>query len=147
MTGSKNPRRESSQVLAALCDQIRSQVARSQAALDDWEDVTYKLHIYELRQTPVFRKWIRGLKDQRAKEAIAKRMVRIEAGALGDTKLLAGGISEFRIHQGPGYRLYFVRRGGTVILLLCGGDKGSQERVIATAQQLAKEIDDEDHKV
>lgn len=103
--------------------------------------------MYELRQTPVFRKWIRGLKDQRAKEAIAKRMVRIEAGALGDTKLLAGGISEFRIHQGPGYRLYFVRRGGTVILLLCGGDKGSQERDIATAQQLAKEIDDEDHKV
>ncbi len=50
--------------------------------------------MYELRQTPVFRKWIRGLKDQRAKEAIAKGMVRIEAGALGDTKLLAGGISE-----------------------------------------------------
>lgn len=116
-------------------------------ALDDSESVTYKLHMYVLRQTPVFRKWISGLKDLRAKQAIAKRMVRIEAGTLGDTKLLSGGIGEFRIHQGPGYRLYFVRRGTTVILLLCGGDKGSQERDISLAQQLAREIDDENHEV
>ena len=74
-------------------------------------------------------------------------MVRIEAGTPGDTKLHTGGISEFRIHQGPGYRLYFVRHGVTVILLPCGGDKDSQERDIATARQLAREIDDEDHKV
>ena len=74
-------------------------------------------------------------------------MARIEAGTPGDTKQLAGVISEFRIHQGPGYRIYFVRRGGTVILLLCGGGKGSHVRDIDMARQLAREIDDEDHKV
>ena len=116
-------------------------------ALDVSRDVTYKLRMFELRQTSVFRKWIHDLKDHRAKEAIAKRMVRIEAGNLGDTKLLEGGIGEFRIHYGPGYRLYYVRRGETLILLLCGGDKGSQGRDVLMAQRLAEEVDDENHKV
>ena len=103
--------------------------------------------MFVLRQTPVFERWIRGLKDRRAQEAIAKRIVRIEAGNLGDVKPLPGGIGAFRIHYGPGYRLYFARRGKTVFLLLCGGDKRTQERDIRAAQRLAKEIDDEDHEI
>ena len=109
--------------------------------------VIYKLHMFELRQTPVFKKWFLGLKDQQAKEAIAKRLVRFEAGLLGDAKSLCGGVSEFRIQHGPGYRLYFSMLGKTIIILLCGGDKGSQARDILRARKLKKEIDNENHEV
>ena len=103
--------------------------------------------MFELRQMPVFKKWFLGLKDRQAKEAVAKRLVRVEAGLLGDTKPVGEGVSEFRIQHGPGYRLYYARRGKTIILLLCGGDKGSQERDIRRARKLEKEIYDEDHEV
>lgn len=93
----------------------------------------------EVRQTDEFRKWLRDLKDIRAARKIAQRLIRIGAGLLGDAKFFEG-IGELRIDYGPGYRVYFVRRGSTVIILLCGGDKSSQDRDIRKARQMADEV-------
>lgn len=93
----------------------------------------------EVRQTDEFRKWLRGLSDIRVVKKIAQRIVRVEAGLIGDAKFFEG-IGELRIDYGPGYRIYFIRRGNTVIILLCGGDKSSQDRDIRKARQMAKEV-------
>jgi putative addiction module killer protein len=93
----------------------------------------------ELKQTETFRKWRTNLKDQRALAAIASRLDRLMFGHAGDVKPVGKGISELRIHYGPGYRVYFQQRGNTIIILLCGGDKGSQTHDIQTAQCLADE--------
>lgn len=93
----------------------------------------------EVRLTDDFRKWLRGLADIRAAKKIAQRIARVQAGLLGDAKFF-DGIGELRVDYGPGYRVYFVRRGKTVIILLCGGDKGSQDRDIGKARQMAKEV-------
>ena len=95
----------------------------------------------EVRQTTVFREWLDGLTDQRAASRIAQRIVRLQAGLLGDVKPVGGGISELRIDYGPGYRLYFTRRGAVLIILLCGGDKRSQRQDIARAKVLAAELE------
>ena len=76
----------------------------------------------EIRQTTVFREWLENLVDGRAIERIAQRIVRLQAGLLGDVKPVGAGISELRIDYGPGYQLYFVQRGDVPIVLLCGGD-------------------------
>lgn len=93
----------------------------------------------EIRQTTTFAKWLRGLKDRRAVERIAQRLVRLESGMFGDAKFF-DGIGELRIDHGPGYRVYFVKRGDVLVILLCGGDKGSQSRDIARALDMAKEV-------
>ena len=93
----------------------------------------------EVRQTPIFRKWMQSLKDTKAAEIIARRIVRVQSGLMGDLKVF-DGIGELRIDYGPGYRVYFVQHGNVLIVLLCGGDKGSQDRDIAKAKQMAKEI-------
>lgn len=97
-------------------------------------------HVYEVRQTSIFREWLDSLSDIRAQARIASRLLRLEAGLLGDTKTVHDGVSEMRIDYGPGYRVYFTVRGRTVIVLLCGGDKRSQKRDIARAQEIAKEV-------
>jgi putative addiction module killer protein len=94
--------------------------------------------VIEVRQTDEFRNWLKGLADIRAANRIAQRIVRIEAGLLGDAKFFEG-IGELRIDYGPGYRLYFVQRGKTLLILLCGGDKRAQARDIRKAKLLAKE--------
>ncbi len=91
----------------------------------------------EIKQTATYQKWQRKLKDQRAKALIAAKVFRLANGVPGDVKSVGQGISELRIHHGPGYRIYFHQRGNEVILLLCGGDKSSQQQDIATALQLA----------
>lgn len=93
----------------------------------------------EIKQTPVFEKWEAGLKDKRAKTIIAARIMRLAEGLPGDVEPVGEGISELRIHYGPGYRVYFQQRGQMLILLLCGGDKASQTKDIAAAKKLAKE--------
>ncbi|ESX84514.1 MULTISPECIES: type II toxin-antitoxin system RelE/ParE family toxin [unclassified Mesorhizobium] len=93
----------------------------------------------EVRSTDEFRKWLRGLTDIRAVKKITQRIVRVQAGLAGDAKFF-DGIGELRVDYGPGYRVYFVRRGNTVIILLCGGDKGSQDRDIGKARKMAKEV-------
>jgi len=95
--------------------------------------------VFELRQTETFAKWRSKLKDELAKAAIALRLARLELGQVGDAKPVGDGISELRIHYGPGYRVYFHRRGKTIIVLLSGGDKSTQAKDIKKAKQLAKE--------
>jgi putative addiction module killer protein len=95
----------------------------------------------EVRQTQTFKGWFAGLRDMRAKVQILRRIERAEQGNLGDVAPIGEGVSEMRIRYGPGYRLYFVQRGAAIVILLCGGDKGSQARDIRTAKQMAKECD------
>ncbi|CCG43251.1 type II toxin-antitoxin system RelE/ParE family toxin [Magnetospirillum molischianum] len=94
----------------------------------------------EIRQTATFRDWLAKLNDERARSRIAKRIAIVQSGLLGDAKFF-DGIGELRIDYGPGYRLYFVRRGSVLIVLLCGGDKGSQVRDIRKAKEMAAELE------
>jgi putative addiction module killer protein len=96
----------------------------------------------EVRQTTVFRAWLDDLADHRAAARIAQRVVRLQAGLMGDVKPVGSGVSELRVDYGPGYRLYFTQRGRLLIILLCGGDKSSQRRDIARAQALAAELEE-----
>jgi putative addiction module killer protein len=95
--------------------------------------------MFELRQSETFRKWRARLKDERARALIASRLDRLAFGHAGDAAPVGEGISEMRIHYGPGYRIYFKQDGQTLIILLCGGDKGSQKRDIAEAKRLLSE--------
>lgn len=95
----------------------------------------------KLSQTDTYLKWERKLKDGRARAAIAARIARLQFGLLGDIQPVGDGVSELRIHYGPGYRVYLTWRGKELIILLCGGDKGSQARDIAAAKQLTRELD------
>ncbi|MCR9123499.1 MAG: type II toxin-antitoxin system RelE/ParE family toxin [Phyllobacteriaceae bacterium] len=94
----------------------------------------------EVLRTRVFRRWYEGLKDLRAQARIDARIRRVSLGNFGDVKSVGDGVSELRVPYGPGYRVYFVRRGDRIVLLLCGGDKSSQKRDIAQAKALAKEV-------
>ncbi|MDQ2859737.1 MAG: type II toxin-antitoxin system RelE/ParE family toxin [Pseudomonadota bacterium] len=94
----------------------------------------------EVRETARFAAWFRELRDLRAKSRINTRIRRISLGNFGDVEPVGEGVSELRIHHGPGYRVYFVRRGATVVILLCGGDKASQQRDIRAARDMAKEL-------
>ena len=93
----------------------------------------------EIRQTPVFSAWYAKLGAVEARSRIRVRLRRLELGNPGDVKPVGGGVSEMRIDFGPGYRIYFVRRGDQVVVLLCGGDKSSQAADIANAKRLARE--------
>ncbi|MFA0946110.1 MULTISPECIES: type II toxin-antitoxin system RelE/ParE family toxin [Pseudomonas syringae group] len=90
-----------------------------------------------IKQTSTYMAWERRLKDQRAKAAIVARIFRLANGLPGDVSSVGQGVSELRIHYGPGYRVYFAQRGEDFVLLLCGGDKGSQSRDIEAAKKLA----------
>ena len=98
----------------------------------------------EVRLTYAFRDWRDGLRDSRAKAAIARRIDRLASGNPGDTKFLGKGVSELRIDHGPGYRVYYMRRGALLIVLLCGGDKSTQSKDIAEAIELAANWTDEE---
>ncbi len=93
----------------------------------------------EIRQHLDFAVWLRKLRDRQAQTRIAIRLVRIQSGLMGDVKYF-GGIGEMRIDYGPGYRLYFVKRGETIVILLCGGDKATQDGDIRRAIELAKDV-------
>lgn len=95
---------------------------------------------WTVEQTPEFEAWLRGLRDGVARAIIARRIARVAAGNMGDVKPVGDGVSELRIDHGPGFRVYFVRQGAALIVLLCGGDKGSQVRDIARAKTLAQEV-------
>jgi putative addiction module killer protein len=97
----------------------------------------------EFLQTETFRKWRIRLRDERIRALIASRLDRLAFGNAGDVKPVGQGISELRIDHGPGYRIYFMKRGNTIIILLCGGDKNSQAKDINTAKRLAEEWSEE----
>lgn len=92
-------------------------------------------------RTSEFDEWLKALRDSTAKARILARIRSAEAGNFGDCEPVGDGISEMRIHVGPGYRLYYCRRGKVVYLLLCGGDKSTQEKVIKMAKSILKEIE------
>ena len=94
----------------------------------------------EVRLSEVFADWLDGLRDEQAVARIVLRIRRLEQGNPGDAKAVGDGVSELRVPYGPGYRLYFVRQGREVVILLCGGDKSTQRRDIALAKRLAKEL-------
>ena len=79
----------------------------------------------EVVETPTFKAWREALADERARSCIAARIARVALGLMGDVKSLGGGVSEIRVDHGPGYRLYFTRRGPAIVILLCADDKGS----------------------
>ena len=93
----------------------------------------------EVRQTEAFSNWLRKLRDLKALARIQIRIRRLSLGNLGDVKSVGDGISELRIDYGPGYRVYFQRTGGLLVLLLIGGTKSTQQSDIAKAKKLAKE--------
>ena len=95
--------------------------------------------LIELKQTQTFQKWRARLKDERARALIASRLDRLAYGHAGDVEPVGSGVSELRIHHGPGYRIYIQKRGNTIIVLLCGGDKSTQEKDITAAKRLADE--------
>jgi putative addiction module killer protein len=92
----------------------------------------------EIRQTEVYARWFNSLRDRQARARIDVRIRRLSLGNPGDVKPVAEGVSELRIDYGPGYRVYFVQRGQTLIILLAGGDKHTQKQDIKTAQELAR---------
>jgi putative addiction module killer protein len=94
----------------------------------------------EIRQTDVFIAWFEDLRDREARARVTVRIRRLSLGNPGDVKSVGKGVSEMRIDYGPGYRLYFTRRGTTLVILLCGGDKRTQERDIVRAQEIAEEL-------
>lgn len=96
----------------------------------------------EIRETKIYSTWFSRLRDERAKARINMRIYRLSLGNPGDVKPVGSGISEMRIDYGPGYRLYFVKRGQKLIILLCGGDKSSQTENIASAKALAADMED-----
>lgn len=95
----------------------------------------------EVRRTEIFIEWLNGLGDSAGRARMAKRIDRMAEGHFGDAKYVGDDVSELRFMFGPGYRVYFTRRGDVVVILLCGGDKDSQERDIAYAKELAKEVE------
>ena len=94
----------------------------------------------EIRQTAVFATWLRALRDRQARARIQVRIDRLQLGLPGDARPVGEGVSELRIDYGPGYRVYFMRRGQEIIVLLAGGDKRTQDRDIKRAIQLAHDL-------
>jgi putative addiction module killer protein len=94
----------------------------------------------EIRQTEVYFQWFDSLRDRQARARINARIRRLSLGNFGDVKPIGEGVSELRIDFGPGYRVYFVQRGQTLVVLLAGGDKRTQDRDIKKALKLAREL-------
>ena len=97
--------------------------------------------MFSVRLTQEFQDWLDGLRNQRAQVRIAARLRLAEAGNLGDCKSVGGEVSEMRVDFGPGYRLYFTRRGNILIVMLAGGDKSTQKRDIERAQRILNQLE------
>ncbi|WBM70424.1 type II toxin-antitoxin system RelE/ParE family toxin [Buttiauxella sp. WJP83] len=99
-----------------------------------------------LKQTDAYRRWEASLKDKRIKTVVTTRLLRLAGGLTGDVQPVGEGVSELRIHYGPGYRIYYQQHKDHIILLLCGGVKRSQSRDILLAKFLAKNWIDEEEE-
>jgi len=95
-----------------------------------------------IRETESFKKWIRGLKDKVTQSIITARIRRVSAGNFGDVGSVGDNISELRIDYGPGFRVYYTQKGQEIVILLCGGNKSTQNRDIETAKQIAKNLEE-----
>lgn len=99
----------------------------------------YSDRVITIRKTPEFDAWLSGLRDRRARQRIVSRIDRLSLGNFGDVRPVGDGVSELRVHYGPGYRVYLVQRGD--VILLCGGDKATQGQDIGRAKAIAKEFE------
>jgi putative addiction module killer protein len=97
--------------------------------------------VMQIRKTDVYAEWIDNLRDLQGRARILVRVERLASGNPGDVKALSGGVSELRVHFGPGYRVYFTQRGHDIVILLAGGGKNTQPKDIQTALQLAKNLE------
>ncbi len=100
----------------------------------------YSNLVIEIRKTKIFANWIDSLEDIRGRARIQARIERLAMGNPGDVKPVGEGVSEMRINHGPGYRVYYIKRERTMIILLAGGDKKSQSKGIKTALRLARNL-------
>ena len=96
--------------------------------------------MFEIRKTEVFSRWLDSLRDIRARARVQARIERLAMGNPGEVKPVREGVSELRIDHGPGYRVYYTKRGREVIILLAGGDKRTQSRDIETALRLKRNL-------
>ena len=99
--------------------------------------------MFRVQQIEQFSDWLRELKDRSTRLRLVKRLKKAELGNLGDVAPVGEGIQEMREHFGPGWRMYFIQRGGDLIVMLAGGDKAKQQRDIEQAQALARQYDQE----
>lgn len=99
-----------------------------------------QLVMFEIRKTQGFAKWLDALRDAHARARVLVRIERLAEGSAGDVKPVGEGVSEMRIDYGPGYRVYFTKRERTVIILLAGGDKRTQDADITRARRLARNL-------
>ena len=97
--------------------------------------------VMQIRKTDVYAEWIDNLRDLQGRARILVRVERLASGNPGDVKAISGGVSELRVHVGPGYRVYFTQRGHDIVILLAGGGKSTQPKDIQTALQLAKNLE------
>jgi putative addiction module killer protein len=98
--------------------------------------------MFTIKQTPEFAAWLSGIKDSLTRRRLARRLEKASLGNLGDVQPVGGGVFEMREFFGPGWRLYYVQRGATLILMLGGGDKSTQQTDIAKAIALASILED-----
>jgi putative addiction module killer protein len=112
--------------------------------LDNSSNVLHTGQSYRLAETTEFARWLESLRDIRAIAKIADRLKRASNGNFGDHKSVKGGVFEMRIDYGPGYRVYFFQRGKELVILLCGGDKRSQDEDVARTKRLKEEIESRD---
>jgi putative addiction module killer protein len=96
--------------------------------------------MYEIETVADFDNWLKNIRNSKTRMVIVKRIRSMSLGTLGETRSLGNGLFEAKIRFGPGFRLYFVNRGARIIVLLCGGDKSTQERDITKARKMAEEI-------
>lgn len=94
--------------------------------------------MFDVQETETYSDWFKSLRDTQAQARILMRVRRLSLGNPGDVSAVGQGVSEMRIHYGPGYRVYYVQHGAAIVILLCGGDKSSQKDDIASALALAK---------
>ena len=94
----------------------------------------------EVRQTAVYARWFRRLRDRQAQALVQRRILRLARGYFGDVRSISNGVSELRIHYGPGYSVYFARQEESIVVLLAGGYKDSQRRDVRTALDLARDL-------
>ncbi len=97
---------------------------------------------YEIATTALFDRWREKLRDKQGLSAIYNRLRQVRAGNFGSSRSVGGRVSEFKINVGSGYRLYYTIKNQTVVLLLCGGDKGSQQKDIDQAKALVRQMED-----
>lgn len=112
--------------------------------VDSSRSVLYKGQTFQLAETDAFHHWLGSLADRRGAARILDRIKRASNGNFGDVKPVGSGVSEMRIDHGPGYRVYFFRRGRTLVILLCGGDKKSQRTDVARAIRMKEEFEKSD---